>query len=90
MRTTFRIARLQLIALFYSPVAWLALIIFIIQTGIDFTTTLQMWERYQEMGEKLTRLTSQVYASPIWGLFSHVQGNLYLYLPLLTMGLVSR
>ncbi len=90
MKTIVRIARLELNSLFYSPVAWLALIIFIIQSGIDFAAALQMWERYQEMGSKPTMLTSQVYASPMWGLFSLEQGNLYLYIPLLTMGLISR
>jgi ABC-2 type transport system permease protein len=90
MKTLVRIARLELSALFYSPVAWLALIIFIIQSGIDFTTNLQTWAKYQEMQEKLGIITTQVYANPIWGIFSLVQGNLYLYIPLLTMGLVSR
>jgi len=90
MKTLVRIARLELSALFYSPVAWLALIIFIIQSGISFADALQMWEGFQEMGEKESMLTSQVYAAPIFGLFTQVQGNLYLYIPLLTMGLVSR
>lgn len=90
MKTIVRIARLELSSLFYSPVAWLALIIFIIQSGIDFASTLQMFEKYQEMGSKQTMLTTQIYTAPMWGLFSLEQSNLYLYVPLLTMGLISR
>lgn len=90
MKTIARIARLELSALFYSPVAWLTLIIFIIQSGLDFASTLQLFERYQEVGEKMDNLTRDVYSSSIFGLFSLVQGNLYLYIPLMTMGLVSR
>lgn len=90
MKTIVRIAWLELCALFYSPVAWLTLIIFIIQSGLDFASTLQLFERYQEMGEKMDNLTQDVYSSSILGLFSLVQRNLYLYIPLMTMGLVSR
>ena len=92
MKLIYRIARLELSTLFYSPIAWLVLIIFTVQTGIKFTDLLEMWEGYQQRGTTLSNLTSSIFSgsNPDYYLFPAVKNNLYLYIPLLTMGLISR
>jgi ABC-2 type transport system permease protein len=89
MKTTFRIARLELSTLFYSPVAWLVLIIFTFQSGLGFMDILQNTKSTTDLAPDVPGLTSGVFNS-INGIFWAVQRNLYLYMPLLTMGLVSR
>ncbi len=84
-----KIAKLELNSLFYSPVAWLALAIFMVQSGMSF---LSMFESFQEaisMGIPVNKLTFSLFPG-LNGLFDTVQQNLYLYIPLLTMGLMSR
>ena len=89
MRTIFKIAKTELRDLFYSPIAWLILIIFTFQTGMLFSGMISQIATGQEMGYKSSYLTLGLFAS--WsGLFSNVQSYLYLYIPLLTMGLMSR
>lgn len=89
MRKTLKIAILELSILFYSPVAWLVLTIFMVQNGMSF---LNMFGGYQEviaMGNHVDNLTFSIFPG-LNGLFDNVQQNLYLYIPLLTMGLMSR
>lgn len=89
MIKTFKIAKLELSILFYSPVAWLVLTIFVVQSGMGF---LGMFSSYQEalsLGNPVDRLTFSMFPG-LNGLFDTVQQNLYLYIPLLTMGLMSR
>ncbi len=89
MRKTLKIAKLELSILFYSPVAWLVLTIFIIQCGMSFLDTLQGLLTSLSLGYGGRPLTQSLFGGPA-GLFTLVQNNLYLYLPILTMGLMSR
>ena len=89
MKKIFQIARLELSILFFSPIAWLILIIFIVQCGITFTDLLGAREAQQELGYNLQGLTVNLFGGT-QGFFASVQNNLYLYIPLLTMGLMSR
>lgn len=89
MKKIFRIARLELSILFYSPIAWLILIIFIVQTGLTFTDLLYSQETNQQLGRPLNVLSKVLFAGED-GILAKVQRNLYLYIPLLTMGLFSR
>jgi len=89
MKTIIRIARHELSTLFYSPVAWLVLIIFPIQAALDLTKYLQMIGRAQRMGQEFTEITEKIFAGP-YGFYGGVKNTLYLYIPLLTMGLISR
>lgn len=89
MRTIFKLAKTELRDLFYSPIAWLILIIFTFQTGMLFSGMISQIAAGQTMGYQYVSLTMGLFAS--WsGLFSNVQSYLYLYIPLLTMGLMSR
>jgi ABC-2 type transport system permease protein len=89
MKKIFRIARLELNIFFYSPIAWLLLIIFLVQAGLTFTEILYNQETSQQLERPLQVLSKVLFAGDK-GLFKAVQDTLYLYIPLLTMGLLSR
>lgn len=88
MKTIFRIAKAELLTLFYSPVAWLVLIIFALQVGMEFSDSFAQCLKNKALGYNLYNVTSRLYTG--FSLFGEMQNNLYLYIPLLTMGLVSR
>lgn len=79
--------------LFYSPIAWFVLIVFLVQSGIMYFGSLESMATQQEMGgirmRYLFDITNRVFLGRS-GLFPHIMENLYLYIPLLTMGLISR
>lgn len=94
----FKIAKAELRNLFYSPVAWFLLIIFFIQCAIFFTNPLYSAATNQGI---LTGNTpwfidygpDQSFTGTLFsanGLFKNISDNLYLFIPLLTMGLFSR
>ena len=83
MNMIYKIAKTELQMLFYSPVA---LIIFTFQSGLIFTNAIEMVEREQAMGYDPMFISSSLFGR----LFYTVQDYLFLYIPLLTMGLVSR
>lgn len=93
MKKTIRISKIELATLFYSPIAWLLLIVFFVQCGMTYSEYMQGWVTMQELGgdykEQLQFLTANIFAYPM-GMTNPITGNLYLYLPLLTMGLISR
>ncbi|PWV56403.1 Gldg family protein [Chitinophaga sp. S165] len=89
MRRIFKIAKAELFTLFYSPIAWMILVVFAFQTGMAFVEHLQEILRAKEIGFGNSFITASIFSGEI-GLFKTVQGYLYLYMPLLTMGLMSR
>ncbi len=89
MKTIYNIAKTELKVLFYSPVAWLILVIFTFQSAAVFTGSFSGQVRVQQMGYPLHQATIFTYAG--WGgVFSKVLSYVYLYIPLLTMNIVSR
>lgn len=89
MKTIYKIARTELRTLFYSPIAWLILIIFTFQCSMAFSGILGDIVRNKTMGYEINNITLRIFSG--WeGLFSTVQQYLYLYIPLLTMSLMSR
>lgn len=99
MNIIFKITKNELRNLFYSPVAWFLLIVFLVQCAIVFTGLLYPIAHAQDIyresdpnfrnwGE-LNSFTRILFVQP-GALFSHILRNLYLFVPLLTMGLVSR
>ncbi|OOQ56723.1 Gldg family protein [Mucilaginibacter pedocola] len=89
MRKIIKIARLELAILFYSPVAWLVLAIFMIQCGITFLENLQNTRTSLSLGYQTMPITRSLFSGQ-GGLFPAMQGYIYLYLPILTMSLMSR
>lgn len=91
MKKIFKIAKTELQTLFYSPVAWLVLIVFTCQCALTFASGMMEQANGQAMGFSLWSVTYSLFANSMGGsLFPSVQGYLYLYIPLLTMGLMSR
>ena len=90
MKTIYKIAKLELSNLFYSPIAWFILIIFMLQMGINFGETMGSYGRLNDLGRPFASLTSKIYYGGMMSLLRGVASSLYLYIPLLTMGLLSQ
>lgn len=90
MKTIFRVAKTELKLLFYSPIAWFLIIIFMVQCGFVYLKGLDDVAMMVEGGYKIPFSIIGSIFSGGRGVLSNVMGNLYLYLPLLTMGLISR
>ena len=86
----YNIARTELQMLFYSPVAWLILVVFAVQAGMLFAGQLEGLVASQEMGYNISGSTMTIFASRWGGVFTSMQNYLYFYIPLLTMSLVSK
>ncbi|QEC43573.1 Gldg family protein [Pseudobacter ginsenosidimutans] len=90
MRTVLKIARNELYQLFYSPIAWLLLVVFLVQPAIHFFDSLEHLSRLQSFDGSLRGgLTSNLFS----GAYSTLGGiveKAYLYIPLLTMGLIGK
>ncbi|QEC78876.1 Gldg family protein [Mucilaginibacter ginsenosidivorax] len=91
MKKTLQIARLELSLLFYSPIAWLLMIVLFLQVAYGFVGAIESMQRSQEW-YKLTFsfLTSNIFTKNGQGIFSNLLSTLYLYIPLVTMSLISR
>ncbi len=90
MKTVFYIAYTELRMLFYSPIAWLLLCLFAFQAGMAFTDVLGRMVEIKEMGKAhQLYLTYSLMAGPV-GVLSGIINHLFWYIPLLTMGLMSR
>lgn len=79
----------ELRVLFFSPVAWVLLIVFAFQIGIQYCSTLSDQIRFLGLGYGSSDLTMKFIAGGR-GIISMMLDNLYLYIPLLTMSLMSR
>ena len=89
MKIIYRIAKLELSTLFYSPIAWLLLLIFSLQSGLKFISLLEIVESYDQSGRSLSNISGMIF-SDRFRLWYYVKDNLYLYIPLLTMGVFSK
>ena len=90
MKMIYKIAKTELQTLFYSPIAWLILIVFTIQASISFTNVFEGYVTAQSLGRVIPNISMGLFADPYRGFFTQIQQYLYLYIPLLTMGLMSR
>jgi ABC-2 type transport system permease protein len=93
MKLILKIAKAELRSLFYSPIAWFLTVAFMVECALTYIHLLNDYAITQETGgEGLTymaQITARLFTSS-FGLFSGIMQNLYLYIPLLTMGLISR
>ncbi|MDN3548841.1 Gldg family protein [Mucilaginibacter aquaedulcis] len=91
MKKTLQIARLELSLLFYSPIAWLLMIVLFFQVAYGFIGAIESMQRSQEWYKTtFSFLTANVFTKTGQGIFSNLLNTLYLYIPLLTMSLISR
>lgn len=89
MKTIYRLAKTELGILFYSPIAWLILIIFTFQVSMNYTDLIKNTVRRQDLGYGAYNVTMSWLAG-MRGIIYKMLGYIYLYIPLLTMGLMSR
>ncbi|MGN6417849.1 MAG: Gldg family protein [Pseudobacter sp.] len=95
MRLIIRIAKNELRYLFYSPVAWVVLLAFWVMIALDYFNVLHDMANVQEVMTKNSNPQWSWYPKSVTGmLFGGVYRTavsyLYLFIPLLTMGLISR
>lgn len=87
MKMIYKIAKKELQILFYSPVAWFLLVVFVIQTAMVFTGKYGDFLFRNEFAGGTHFMASAAAFVRLWGA---VLDYLYYYIPLLTMGLVSK
>ena len=94
MKRTFYIARNELYTLYYSPIAWIMMTLFVVLSSMDYFGILSGYAGMHERGGYnlmyVNDLTDKIIAFPGSGYFFKVISNLYIYFPLITMGLISR
>lgn len=97
MKRILHIARNELNILFYSPIAWVLLVIFVLMTNWAYLEWLDIYLKWLQLGgfylTGIHHLTDCLVAGTFLqgpAIFGVTVGNLYLFLPLITMGLVSR
>lgn len=88
MRTIMRIMKTELRVMFFSPIAWMVLIVFAFQAGLTYCDEMGDQLRSLAMGYRPYNVTASLFGHR--GVFAEMLNNLYLYIPLLTMGLMSR
>lgn len=90
MKITLQLVRNELAALFFSPIAWFILIVFSFLSAKYFCGQvdhdISYYGIYGTQGESVTQALFMT-SSSIW---NNIVENLYIYIPLLTMGLMSR
>lgn len=92
MKIVFSIAKAELYKLFYSPVAWLILVIFTLQLAIAFVNPnygIGAFLHAQLTGYHNDDITNEFFSAPN-AFFFRALSNIYYYIPLLTMGIMSR
>lgn len=96
MNAIIKIAKNEFRHLFFSPIAWFTMIVFMVQCAFFFSEALFNIANWQDvMTQNVPSFTGGAESLTIIiflksGAFSSVIGNLYLFIPLLTMGLLSR
>ena len=90
MKVINKIAKAELSQFFYSPIAWLVLIVFTTQAGITFVKNFETELSSFEAGIGIMPLTEKIFTTNWGGVLTEMIQYLYLYIPLLTMGLISK
>ena len=83
------ITRAETAQLFFSPVAWLVIVLFSFQAYSNFTSNLLGIANDQDMYGMVPNISKELF-SGMRGLFPSVLNYLYLYMPIVTMGLMSK
>ena len=96
MKKIVQIARLELSLLFYSPIAWLLIMILFLQMSFDLIPAIDEIQHIQQFIPAFSFLTDKFFTISIkvgnlpYGIFFGILSSLYLYTPLVTMGMISR
>jgi ABC-2 type transport system permease protein len=96
MKKTIQIAKLELSLLFYSPIAWLLIMVLLVQMANALIPGIAELQHMQQFIPGFNFLTNRLFTSSMssplvaQGIFYTILGSLYLYTPLMTMGIISR
>ncbi|QEC45154.1 ABC transporter permease subunit [Pseudobacter ginsenosidimutans] len=98
MKMIIKIARTELWNLFFSPVAWFLTLIFLVICAVFYSTSLVQLANFQDSLLRTTpsfegfgSLTKSIFMGQHKnGFVGNIFSNLYLFIPLLTMGLINR
>ena len=90
MRAIYKIAKSELGTLFYSPIAWLILVIFVFQVFGSFVNILEYSVNAKTLDQVQGYQSFMLFVIGGFAPYTTTQTTLYLYIPLLTMGLMSR
>lgn len=94
MRIILKIAKAELLTLFYSPVAWVIAVAFFVICGVQFADPLvEMAARQQFSVENMKAWTGFSFSLSrvlFDESYKFLLNNLFLFIPLLTMGVISR
>ena len=89
MKMIFSIAKAELQKLFYSPIAWLVLVLFGFQAALFFYDIFDPIYRNLENLRTQDNVTWQLFLSSN-ALLRSIPNYIYLYIPILSMGILSR
>ncbi|WP_065218514.1 MULTISPECIES: Gldg family protein [Butyricimonas] len=87
MRNIYRIAKTELRMLFCSPIAWVLLLIFVMQASGIFSSLCWRFANNNEWGNGISEGASFSFIMSMW---MSTCGSLHFYIPLLTMGIISK
>ena len=93
MRAILRIAKTELQLMFYSPIAWLLLLFFVIVTAFFFVNGMEGFIRETEISGRTYWLSNRMFViggGARSGLWFQIVNYLYILVPLLTMGVFSQ
>jgi len=94
MKRILYIARNEWYSLFYSPIAWLLMIVFLILVGTHYLFTMKVYFGFFQQGGYMLQLTNELTDNVLDnrqnGYLFRVIDDLYIFFPLITMGLFSR
>lgn len=89
MKILLQIAKTELKTLFCSPIAWIILVVFAVQVGFTFTGVFEEVLSRQLLGYWNFGLSRTLFvASNPAGVLTQVQDYLFIYIPLITMGVM--
>ncbi|MBO9633200.1 MAG: ABC transporter permease subunit, partial [Chitinophagaceae bacterium] len=94
MKIIYKIARAELRYLFFSPVAWFVLLAFYVFVAAIFfiaqEKSVMLQEVMQDLDPKWLGFNEGLFARLMPDVLKNLAGNLYMFIPLLTMGLINR
>ena len=89
MKIILRITKLQLLNLLSSPISWVVLVLFGIYSGISFADIAEQLNNQAKVGEIRGSATWILFFGIGSGYALKIQNLLFLFIPILSMGLIS-
>ena len=94
MNIILKIARAEIRSLFYSPIAWIVGIVFLLIAGLKYTLLMHFYASLQEhmkdVSSSWTGIENSLSSTLTAPLFETVCDYMYLFIPLLTMGVINK